>query len=62
MSRRSLTLTALVFALPIAIVALPPRHDRGWIDPITGSMKTESSVLFITTSSDRARSVQCRAR
>jgi hypothetical protein len=52
MSRRSLPLTVLVFALPIAIVAVPPRHDRGWIDPVTGSMKTESSVLFITTSSD----------
>jgi hypothetical protein len=52
MSRRSLILTGLVFALPIAIIAVPPRHDRGWIDPVTGSMKTESGVLFITISSD----------
>jgi hypothetical protein len=52
MSRRWLTLTVLVFALPIAIVIVPPRHDRAWIDPVTGSMKSESSVLFITISSE----------
>jgi hypothetical protein len=52
MFRRSLIPIAVVIALLASLVVfnVPVQHNRGWIDPVTGSMKTESSLLFVTTS------------
>lgn len=48
--QRSMTriIYALVVALAVALIAsvIPARTDRIWIDPVTGSMKTQTCGLF----------------
>jgi hypothetical protein len=55
MTKRILTFVAVAIGIAWIVINLPLRHDRTWIDPITGSMKYETSVLvFSTTRVDKS--------